>query len=53
MASIKDVLIAVPRIKQRQTMRSNVEHNSPEKHFRRSIFLPVLDSLLQELHDRF
>ena len=53
MANIKDVLIAVPRIKQRQTMRSNVEHNSPEKYFRRSIFLPVLDSLLQELHDRF
>ena len=33
-------------------MRSNVEHNSPEEYFKRSIFLPFLDGLLQELHDR-
>ena len=53
MANFSDASIAVPRTVQRQTMCSNVEHNSPEEYFRRSIFLPFLDGLLQELHDRF
>ena len=53
MADFSDVSIAVPRTVQRQTMRSNVEHNSPEEYFRKSNFLPFLGGLLQELHDRF
>ena len=53
MANFSDASIAVPRTVQRQTMRPNVEHNSPEEYFRESIFLPFLDGLLQELHDRF
>ena len=47
-ANFSDVLIGVPRTVQRQTLRSNVEHNSPKEYFRRSIFLPFLDGLLQE-----
>ena len=53
MTNFSDALIAVPRTVQRQTMRSNVEHNSPEEYFRESIFLPFLDGLLLELHDHF
>ena len=53
MADFSDVSIAVPRTVQRLTMRSNVEHTLPEGYFRRLIFLPFLDGLLQELHDHF
>ena len=53
MADFSNVSIAVPRIVQRQTIHSNIEHNSPEEYFRKSIFFPFLGGLLQELHDRF
>ena len=53
MANFSNVLIVVPSIIQRQTMCSNFEHNSPEEYFRKSIFLPFLDGLLQELHKSF
>ena len=52
MANFSDVSITAPRTVQRQTMHSNVQHNSPEEYFRKSIFLPLLDGLLQELRDR-
>ena len=52
MANFSDVSVTVPRTVQRQTMHSNVQHNSPEEYFRKSIFLPLLDGLLEELHDR-
>ena len=32
---------------------SSVEDNSPEEYFRKLIFLPFLDGLLQDLHDPF
>ena len=53
MTNFSNVSLAVLRTVQCQTMRSNVEHNSPEEYFRRSIFLPFLDGLLQELQYRF
>ena len=37
----------------RQTLRDKVEHTSKEEYYRRSISLPFLDSLLQQLNDRF
>ena len=45
MANFRDVLIAVVRTIKHQTMCCNVKHNSPEKYFRRSIFLQFLDGL--------
>lgn len=39
----------VPRICQRQTARSNFEALSPMEYWRRTVFVPFLDHLLQEL----
>ena len=43
----------IPRTASRQTLQNNVEHTSIEEYYRRSVFLPLLDSLLQQLNDRF
>ena len=53
MANLSNVAITVPRIVQRQTLRANFDHYIPEKYYRRSIFIPFVDCLLQQLHDRF
>ena len=53
MANLSNVAITVPRIVQRQTLRANFDHYTPEKYYRRSIFIPFVDCLLQQLHDRF
>ena len=43
----------IPRTASRQTLQNNVEQTSIEEYYRRSVFLPLLDSLLQQLNDRF
>ena len=43
----------VPRTCGRQTTRSNVEASTPEEYWRRSIFIPFLDHLIQEFEGRF
>ena len=43
----------VPRTASRQTLRDNVEYTSVEEYYRRSIFLPFVNSLLQQLNDSF
>ena len=48
-----ETTITVPRTVSRQTLRDNVEHENAEKHYRRTIFFPFLDCLLQQLKDRF
>ena len=45
--------LTVPRIVQRQTLQANVENDTPEEYYRRSIFISFVDCLLQQLHDRF
>jgi hypothetical protein len=41
-----------PRICGRQTMRDNVEAESPENYFRKSITVPFLDYTLNEMKTR-
>lgn len=48
-----DVEISVPRQASRQTHRTNVPHSSPEEFYRKSIFIPCIDTLISGLTDRF
>ena len=48
-----DSQITLPRMCSRQTKRSNVPANSPEEYYKRSIFIPFVDHLIQELSARF
>ncbi len=43
----------VPRTASRQQHRENIEHSSTEEYYRRSIILPLLDNLIQQMNDRF
>ena len=45
--------IKVPRVVDRQVLRSNVASNSVEKYWRRVFFLPFLDCLINQLEERF
>lgn len=45
--------ITIPRLSLKQTTRSNPETSCPEDYFRVSILIPCLDSLIQNLTDRF
>jgi hypothetical protein len=52
-ASVTDEAINIPRRCGRQTLRSNVEADTPEDYWRRTVFVPFIDHLLQELDNRF
>ena len=51
MAASTDTTIAVPRTVSRKTLRDNVEN--AEQYYRRTVFIPFLDCLVQQLNDRF
>jgi hypothetical protein len=43
----------VPRTTSRQQHRDNVEHSSAEQYYRRTIVLPLLDHLIQQMKETF
>jgi hypothetical protein len=45
--------ITIPRICKRQTMRNNIEADTPESYFRRSAFIPLFDNAIQQISERF
>ena len=45
--------MSIPRRCGRQTARSNVQASTPEEYWRRTVFIPFLDHLLQEFNNRF
>ena len=53
MAQMSGNQVSMPRNCSRQTLRSNVESSTPEEYYRRSVFVPFLDSLLLQLSSRF
>lgn len=53
MAKTAGVKITIPRVCGRQTLRSNVQSKGPLAYFRRSIFVPFLDGLLDQMANRF
>ena len=44
---------SLPRIARKQIHRSNPPYDTPEEYYRRTIAIPLLDSLLSELDTRF
>lgn len=47
-----DVTPHVPQLTGRQTQRNNVPATSPEEYYRRSVTIPFIDHLLEELKSR-
>ena len=47
------IVLSVPRRTSRQTHRDNTPADIPQEYFRRSLYIPFLDSILQQLADRF
>lgn len=47
------VSVSRPRVTGRQTMRNNVPSETNEEYFRRSLFIPFLDSTIQSLDQKF
>lgn len=48
-----NVEIKIPRIAQKQMHRSNVPSSCPKEYYKRNIFIPLLDSIIVDLNDRF
>ncbi len=44
-----DVVPEVPRTASRQRNHANVEYDTAEEYFRRSVIIPLLDSLIQKI----
>ena len=43
----------IPRQAGRQTLRSNVPASTPEEYWRRTVFVPFLDTLILQMEERF
>ena len=52
MASKAGTSPSLPRLVSKQTQASNVPCTNPEEYFRRSVAIPVLEQLLQEMNSR-
>ncbi|XP_025191890.1 52 kDa repressor of the inhibitor of the protein kinase-like [Melanaphis sacchari] len=48
-----DIEIKIPRLAKRQKHRNNFSSENPEDYFSVSIFIPFIDSIIQQLNDRF
>ena len=45
--------IAMPRIAKRQIHRTNTEASNPEEYFRRTVYIPMLDAIINDMISRF
>ena len=52
-AKLTDVEIVVPRQAGRQHHRANIPAADPEEYYRRTVFLPFIDFLIEQLSSRF
>ena len=53
MAALADTNITILRTVSRQNLRDNVEHENAEQYYHRTVLIPVLYCLVQQLNDRF
>ena len=53
LAEVAGTKLSVPRQSSRQQHRANIPANSPQEYFLRTLYIPFLDSVLQQLTDRF
>ena len=51
MAASADTTIPVPSTVSRLTLRDNVKHSNAEQYYCRTVFIPFLDFLVQQLND--
>ncbi|KAJ8869352.1 hypothetical protein PR048_030927 [Dryococelus australis] len=47
-----EIPVNIPRVVGKQTMRSNVEHDSPETYYRKSVFIPFVEHFLKSVAGR-
>jgi len=48
-----DIEIKLPRITKMQTKRNNTPSGSPEEYYRRVLYIPLVDNILEDLKTRF
>lgn len=48
-----DISLSIPRICSRQSQRTNVPADNPSQYFKRAVWLPYLDTILESLRDKF
>lgn len=48
-----EITIKIPRLAMRQKHRMNIQTDDPEEYFRITLFIPFIDSFIQQLNDRF
>jgi len=48
-----DIDLKLPRIAKRQTQRSNTPAQSPEKYYRRVLYIPLLENISEDFQSRF
>jgi hypothetical protein len=48
-----NVELSIPRHAKKQTLRANHPNDSINEYYKRSIFIPYVDSLISSLHSRF
>ncbi|KAL4153608.1 hypothetical protein QTP88_001441 [Uroleucon formosanum] len=48
-----DIDIKLPRIIKRQTQRANTPATCPEEYYRRVLFIPILENVIEDLKARF
>jgi len=48
-----DIEVKVPRISKHQSNRSNTPASCPEEYYRRILYIPILDNVLEDIHSRF
>ncbi|XP_050512966.1 52 kDa repressor of the inhibitor of the protein kinase-like [Diabrotica virgifera virgifera] len=53
LANKLEVPVMVPRIVGTQRFRSNIESRTPEKFYRRTVYIPYIDEIMTSLKDRF
>ena len=53
MAALADTVITVPRTGSRQNLRDNVEHENAQQYYHRTVFIPFLNCLVQQLNNHF
>ncbi|KAL5236115.1 hypothetical protein ACI65C_003525 [Semiaphis heraclei] len=47
------ITLMTPRVSSKQTLRNNPSSSGPEDYYRKSIYIPYLDSLITSLNERF
>ena len=53
MGDIVGKVPGMPKVRSRQTHRGNVQADSPEEYWRKTVFIPFVDGVLTQLHSSF